>query len=124
AFCRTLVEHGEFVRPSAEVGRPEVLNLGVLQAVDVFALRHDGSATATFAAEMTVCLQGQGTLLYLDATIAPRAIVPLPAFSRDGYTCGSVPNAGTVVLVSSAAGVTPPATNSPAPVRVSTPLAN
>ena len=123
-FCRILVEHGEFVRPSAEVGRPEVLNLGVLQAVDVFALRHDGTATASFTTGMTVCLQGQGTLLYLDATVAPRAIVPLSAFSRDGYTCASVPNAGTVALVSGTANVTSTVTNSPAPVGASAPLAN
>jgi hypothetical protein len=88
-----------FVQDSAEIGKPEVLERGVIQAVDVFALLHDGSPTAVFNHPVTVCLRGSGALLYLDATVAPRTVAELPVFAQPGYTCGFVPNAGTVVLV-------------------------
>src|SRR5690606_6379007 len=108
-FCRILVENNDFVRQSAEVGQPDVLNRGVIQAVDVFALLHDGRATATFTQPIAVCLQGSGALLYLDATVAPRRIVELPVSVQGGYTCATVPQAGTVVLVGGAASVVNPA---------------
>jgi|GEM_PF-2129556 len=104
-FCRTLVEQRIPVRPSAEIGRTDVLSRDVIHAIDMFALRHDGTATAHFDQPITVCLQGTGTLLYLDATAAPRTISVLPSFTQQGYTCASVPNAGTVALVSDPAGV-------------------
>src|SRR5690606_22765040 len=107
-FCRTLVEHRIPVRPSAEIGRADVLSRDVIQAVDVFALRHDGSVTARFDQPITLCLQGTGALLYLDATAAPRTISSLPSFSQQGYTCAFVPNAGTVALVSNPTGVSAP----------------
>ena len=47
-FCRSLVENTVFVQNSAEIGKPEILQREVIQAVDVFALRHDGSSTAVF----------------------------------------------------------------------------
>jgi hypothetical protein len=98
-FCRSLVENSVFVQDSAEIGKPEVLERGVIQAVDVFALFHDGSPTAWFNHAPTICLRGSGTLLYLDATAAPRTVAELPVYVQSGYTCGSIPNAGTVVLV-------------------------
>jgi hypothetical protein len=98
-FCRILVENAVVIRTSAEVGKPEVLNQGVIQAVDVFALYHDGSPTAFFNNSVSVCLQGTGAFLYLDATVAPRSVVSLPVVIQANYTCASIPNAGTVVLV-------------------------
>jgi hypothetical protein len=40
-----------------------------------------------------------GALLHLDATVAPRVAVELPTWASEGYTCATIPNAGTVVLV-------------------------
>jgi hypothetical protein len=39
-------------------------------------------------------------MFYRDATNAPHVTVPLAVSSNNGYTCASIPNAGTVVLVS------------------------
>ncbi|WP_162909333.1 Calx-beta domain-containing protein [Aggregatilinea lenta] len=105
-FCRVLVDNSVFVRQSAEVGKPDVLGRGVLQAVDVFALYQDGTSTQFFNNSISVCLQGEGAFLYLDATAAPRTVVELPVVVRDGYTCAIVPNAGTVVLVNGTASMT------------------
>ena len=41
--------------------------------------------------------------------MSPRTVVELPAFAQSGYTCGSIPNAGTVVLVGGSPSVTAPA---------------
>ena len=35
-FCRVLAENRDFVTSAAEVGDLDLINLGVLQAVDVF----------------------------------------------------------------------------------------
>mgnify|MGYP001394906062 CR=1 FL=1 len=121
-FCRVLVENALFVRLSAEVGKPEVLSRGVIQAVDVFALYHDGSPTAYFNHPISVCLQGSGVFLYLDATAAPRLVVELPVFLQSGYTCAAVPHAGTVVLVSGRASDVNPAPQLSAPAGPTTPL--
>lgn len=110
-FCRSLVENSVFVQDSAEIGKPEVLDRGVIQAVDVFALFHDGTPTAWFNHAPTVCLQGSGMLLYLDATAAPRTVAELPVFVQSGYTCGSIPSAGTVVLVDDPPGMMDSAPN-------------
>ena len=79
------------------------------EAVDVFALHHDGLPTTFFNKPVLTCLQGSGVFLYLDATVSPRAVIELPVFARDGYTCASIPNAGTVVLVDGIASEISPA---------------
>jgi hypothetical protein len=105
-FCRSLVEDAAFVEAPAEIGNAEVLAHRVLQAVDVFGLLHNGSAATDFNVAPTICLRGSGALYYLDATVAPRALSELPSYAQSGYTCGSIPNAGTVVLVDDLPSVT------------------
>ncbi len=53
--------------------------------------------------------------------MAPRAVVELPVFMMSGYSCATVPNAGTVVLVSDSPSVVGGA---PVVIGPSTPLAN
>ncbi len=102
-FCRVLAQNGQFVggSPPETVGNPQVLSLGVVHAVDVYALS-GGSPIIAFNNPVTVCLQGTGSIVYLDATQAPRPPVILTGATSDGtYTCANIPNAGTVVLVQS-----------------------
>jgi uncharacterized protein YgiM (DUF1202 family) len=55
-----------------------------------------------FAGTILVCLQGSGSMVYMDATQAPRLPVVLTnATSSGGYTCVNIGNAGTLVLVES-----------------------
>lgn len=98
-FCRIITQNGIYVIGPEELGNPDVIALGVIQAVDVFGLKHDGTAEPHFNAAVKVCLQGAGRLLYLDATTYPRTLSGLPITSEFGYTCGLIFNAGTVVLV-------------------------
>lgn len=105
-FCRVLAQDGVFTTTTGEVGDLAVLQRGVIQAVDVFGLRHNGLADPYFNAPVAICLQGSGAFMYMDATAAPRSSTELPVFVQNGYTCATVPNAGTVVLVSGAASAT------------------
>ena len=98
-FCRVIAQNGSFVQDPAEIGNMDVLNQGVIQAVDVFGMTHSGAGMARFNSSVRVCLQGGGRLLYLDATTQPRALSELPATPDGGYTCATILNAGTVVLV-------------------------
>jgi len=116
-FCRVVAQNGEFKESAAEIGEQSVLDMGVIQAVDVFGLMHNGSSQLSFNLPIKVCLQGSGILLYLDATISPRIVNQLPVSLEGGYTCATVYNAGLAVLV----GGTPSAVES-APVGAGTAL--
>jgi LysM repeat protein len=80
----------------------------VLAAVEVFALSTDGQISVTvFNNSMRVCLLGAGALLFRDANGAPRITREIGSFISGSYTCGDIPNAGTVILVARAGIVTP-----------------
>ncbi len=117
-FCRALVENGALRSGEnlAEIGVPAVLARGVLQAVDVFGLDHSGHSVSHFTAPVRVCLRGDGALLYLDATTAPRQMRELVAVLAEGYTCATIPNAGTVVLVERGPASYPPADAPESPI--------
>jgi len=100
-YCRVLAENGEFVSMNygpAAIGNPDVVALGVIQAVDVFGMAGSTGVSA-FNNSVEVCLLGSGRFLYLNATQSPRPLSLLPSTSEGGYTCASIPSAGTVVLV-------------------------
>jgi hypothetical protein len=99
-YCRVIALNGEFVpgASAAEIGNQDVLDQGVVHAIDVFALEHGGEPHPFFNADVTVCLKGDGMMLYLDATVAPRSLMALSAYRDGGYTCATISNAGTVVL--------------------------
>ncbi|MEB2288531.1 MAG: hypothetical protein OZ934_10500 [Anaerolineae bacterium] len=100
-YCRVIAENGAFVamhNGAAAIGNADVLAQGVIHAVDVFGMA-GGTGFVAFNNPIEVCLQGSGRFLFLNAATSPRALSQLPAYSQDGYTCASVPGAGTVVLV-------------------------
>ncbi len=71
----------------------------VTMAVEVIAFTQTNNVSvAALNQPVKICLQGGGSLLYRDATGMPRAVTMLNATSEDGFTCGSIPNAGTVIL--------------------------
>jgi hypothetical protein len=97
-FCRVLIENRQTLvsNAGAQIGVQAVLDQGIIQAVDIFVA--DGS-TAAFAAPVTVCLLGEGRLIYLDASQSPRTPQLLSSSVNNGYTCGTVVSTGTAVLV-------------------------
>lgn len=97
-YCRIIAQNGAFIRTSAEIGSAAVINQGVVQAVDVFGMLPGGQWVTNFSASVEVCLQGSGSLVYLDARQSPRQPATLGGSSSDGYTCVSISGPGTVVL--------------------------
>jgi len=72
----------------AGIGVQSILNAGVAGAVDVWGMMD-------LTAE--VCFEGEGSLVFLDATTSPRMQMPLESMAKDGMTCASIMHAGTVV---------------------------
>ena len=92
-YVQVIASKGEFLRNPGEIGNQAVIDLGVIAAIDVFALGN------TSAAGATVCFEGQGRVIFLDALTAPRVTRWLQVTIMEGFTCASLPNAGTAVLV-------------------------
>ena len=74
----------------AGIGIQSVLDMGVVNAVDVWS--HIGSG-------VEVCFQGQGKMIFLDANHSPRQVMEWPYEYHDGATCSSITSHGTLVLV-------------------------
>ncbi len=74
------------------VGRPDLTEQGILDAVDVYGYVTPG---------VEVCFAAHGRLVFLDAAYAPRRLANLPAYQRDGMTCATIDRGGTVVLLQS-----------------------
>ena len=72
------------------IGMQEVLDMGFLDAVDVWSNVGSG---------FEVCFPQIGRIVFLDAATSPRSVVHVQAEVRDQYTCASMDRAGTMVLV-------------------------
>jgi len=104
--CRMLIENGQYfnwnggpLTNAGQIGNQSVLDLGVTQAVDVFS----PVGRAQFEGDVVICLRGTGTLIYFNANQSPRTPQVItgwttPAFP--GFTCGTLYQPGTLVLVS------------------------
>lgn len=78
----------------------ELVDAGVLAAVDVWLLADDGQTQFDFGGYQQICLLGNGRMIFMDATGSPRPMVEIqPVMFSEGYTCGWIPNAGTVILI-------------------------
>jgi len=100
-YCRVLAEDGVFPNPldTARLGDPGLIEYGVIHAVDVFGVTSGGMSYPAFDVPVTICLQGSGRFIYLNALNSPRTTFEMPAVVQGGYTCASIPAAGTVVLI-------------------------
>ncbi|MCY4246583.1 MAG: fibronectin type III domain-containing protein, partial [Chloroflexi bacterium] len=74
----------------AGVGRADLIERGVLDAIDIWGYVTPGTE---------VCFQQSGQAVFLDAAYMPRRLFDLRAFSRNGMTCARIDRAGTVVLL-------------------------
>ncbi len=73
------------------IGDPAVANLGVLNAVDVWAYVEQG---------VEVCFVQAGRIVFLDASTSPRSQAHVESYTSGGQTCAFLQRPGSVVLVS------------------------
>jgi hypothetical protein len=81
---------------SRAIGNKSVLEAGFIDAVDLWGYVEQG---------VEICFPQAGVLILLDASTAPRSVVPLEAYASNGNTCAALNVPGTVVL---APGQSPP----------------
>ncbi len=74
----------------AQIGNQEVLDLGVIQAIDVWAYVEQG---------VEVCFPQSGGIVFLDSANSPRTISPVRAYSSASGTCAWLDRPGQVILV-------------------------
>ena len=71
------------------IGAQWVIDAGFIAAIDVWGEDVGGE----------VCLDGVGSLLFLDASTSPRAQSWLDSVQRDGQTCATLDRAGMLILM-------------------------
>lgn len=113
-YCRILVQNSRYLVNSAQIGSQALIDKGIIQAVDVFAILGSGATVTTFNNPIKICLQGSGDLFFMDASQSPRVLVQLTSVADGGYTCGTVSTAGLVVLTNPSSSVAPILTFQPA----------
>lgn len=113
-YCRPLVQDGRYLVNSAQIGSQAAINLGIIQAVDVYAILFNGATVTAFNNSFKICLLGTGSVHFLDANQSPRQLQQLAGVADGGYTCANLSTAGIIMLTSSAGAA-------PAPVVQGTP---
>ena len=71
------------------IGAQWIIDAGFIAAIDVWGEDVGGE----------VCLDGVGSLLFLDASTSPRAQSWLDSVQRDGQTCATLDRAGMLILM-------------------------
>lgn len=105
--CRVLVDKYNYIEGAGSIGNQEVIDHGVVHAVDVYSLYGRSAAGAQ------VCLQGTAAMLFLDAANAPRVPEWLPVTIISGFSCVTIPNVGTLALVANSTGAPEPVFQAP-----------
>lgn len=103
--CRVLYQNGRPTQwlggdlyDSGAIGNPGILELGVIQAVDIFS----PVGMTYFNGGAVFCLRGSGTLIWLAASGIPRHAEIVGSYSVPefpGFTCITLFEPGTLVLV-------------------------
>ncbi len=107
-YCRPIVRDGSVITSLSEIGVQNIINLGVVQAIDIYGLLPNGVPVVHFETPVHICLRGTGEVFFLNASGASRTVDRLPVTVEGEYRCADVINAGTLVLVGSPSGVAEP----------------
>jgi hypothetical protein len=105
-YFRVINQGGDFTTSAAEIGVQSLMDLGVIQAVNLFGMLPNGQVINTFTEPVQVCLNTNGaeavTVYFLmsgETTPAPQVL----AFTQqDEAVCVSIGAAGLVVLTHAA----------------------
>jgi hypothetical protein len=98
-FVRLIAVNGTLRVNAEQLGDPFLINSPIGNGAEVFGLSFTGIPVAPFSAPVRVCLLGSGSFYYRDATASPRITLRMNTINEGGYTCSTLPNSGTIVLV-------------------------
>ncbi len=107
-FGRVIARNGAFVVNSGHLGNAQMIQQGIIHAIDIY-----GATGVNLNVGVMVCLQGTGSLYFLDAAGAPRVPVLIPSWTYNSYTCTTIYTAGMLVLTRTPAAAVVPATSEP-----------
>jgi hypothetical protein len=98
---RVIVEVFARQLPPFYVGSQSVIDIPYVRGADVFAYYRSNVVRQFFADALTVCVKGEGRLLFAAASQQPRVFIPIDtAPSRwKGFLCAYVGQPGTLALV-------------------------
>ena len=88
------------------IGNQVVIDNGFIDAVDVWGYAEQG---------VEVCFPAYGSVVLLDASTAPRALIPLQSYLDGTMTCAQFAMAGTAALISAESSLSLPPTSGPPP---------
>ena len=73
-YCRVVVYDSQVQTTLAEIGNLEVIQRGVIQAVDLVGMLPEGETWNSFRTPARVCLRGDGDIHYINEQDAARAV--------------------------------------------------
>ncbi|MFN8531383.1 MAG: choice-of-anchor Q domain-containing protein [Anaerolineae bacterium] len=91
---------GQPLYSEANLGASGLLDLGVIQAVDIFS--PPPSSLTYFNGGAVFCVRGEGTLIWLAASESPRHAAIIGSYRVEdfpGFTCATLFEPGTLILV-------------------------
>lgn len=104
-YCRLIASGGSYmywfgspITNAGNVGSQNVLDLGLVGAVDVFSIKD----VTGFVGDVDICLKGNGYMIYMNANGQPRVPQLWSSWTTNafpGYTCTTLYAPGTVILV-------------------------
>jgi hypothetical protein len=97
--CHVLNRNGLYVENPGQIGVQSLIDLGVMQAVDIYGIMPDGRSVVPFQSPVYACLRGTDQVVFLSAADQPRYPIGVPTFPNGDYTCTTLYSSGTVVMV-------------------------
>jgi hypothetical protein len=98
-YVRLIAVNGTLRVSPEQLGDPFLINSIIGNGAEVFGLTFTGLPVSAFNAPVRICLLGGGSVYYRDATASPRITLEMNTIRDGGYTCATIPNSGTLVLV-------------------------
>ncbi|MEM6529414.1 MAG: SH3 domain-containing protein, partial [Chloroflexota bacterium] len=98
-WVRVVAANGTLTVNPEAIGDPFLLGQNIFNGADVYGLTFSGGVVSDFTAPIVVCLRGRGVFYFRDALAMPRRTVQLLSQFDGVFTCATIPNAGTIVLI-------------------------
>lgn len=97
SYCHVINLDGVYLTSAAEIGNLDLINQGIVEAVDVYGLLPGGVAVTQFSSPVEICLRGTGSIYFISAV--DNSLQLLSPTRNDGYLCVDLLTSGKLALV-------------------------